>query len=571
MKKSFLFVLLLTISFFPAFTKTINDGQIIPSGSQIYSDFLALQANSKKLSFTNNTPISVAELKFYLKQYDYDKLDEYGQYLYNKLYEQLYEKETILPFDDFILSLHPRINLEGYYKTNKEIPWSFKYYYKDNFISLPLDLGFGENLAMGADFFLGKNAIANSNPQNFCNIPLSESQFEFYFPTFAYAGFGKNYDKWGYNFHVGKQGKTIGQTLSGSTIYNKTFETDAYFEFDIYTSIFKFTMDVVQISSNIMDNIQQNNSERYLYIHQFDVNLFKKFKLSAIEGSLVANPFSLRFLNPLPFMHQFGGWKDYTSPENREIYYETNFCADFAVMFEYIPIKNLRLYGIYNQIEMQLSWERGHPVGKFFPNSIGAQMGINYLLNINNSSNFDFNLEGFYNSPYMYIKPVPSSSLYRKRSDMQTGSPVYSWIGLPYGPDCIGTDLKIDYNKVDIYTIGLEYTFLMKGEKDFTLFDSKTEDGNYDYYPTVTHLLREKGKNNNGRTDEELYKEALNMWISGVPEISNKISINFKYNINKNFEINTNLIYSYIINSKHIENIKQNNFEFDCSIQYKIF
>ena len=102
--------------------KVINDGQIIPPESQIYNDFLLLQSNSNLLSFTNNTPLSVSELKFYLKQYDYDSLDDYGQFLYDKIYDELYEKEDLLKnIPDFHITIHPKINLEFYYKTNEDI------------------------------------------------------------------------------------------------------------------------------------------------------------------------------------------------------------------------------------------------------------------------------------------------------------------------------------------------------------------------------------------------------------------------------------------------------------------
>ena len=50
------------------FSNVINDAQIIPPESSLYSDFLKLQANAKVFSFTNNTPLSVNELKFYLIQ-----------------------------------------------------------------------------------------------------------------------------------------------------------------------------------------------------------------------------------------------------------------------------------------------------------------------------------------------------------------------------------------------------------------------------------------------------------------------------------------------------------------------
>ena len=172
--------------------KVINDGQIIPPKSQIYEDFLKLQSNSKLFSFTNNTPLSVSELKFYLKQYDYDNLDEYGQYLYDKLYDQLYEKEDLFPnFQDFHFTLHPQLNLEFYYKTSKDIPWGFEYYFKDNIISAPLNIGYGDNVAMGANFFLGKSYIKAALNSNHCNVPVEfnpfsiHSQADFYFPTFA--------------------------------------------------------------------------------------------------------------------------------------------------------------------------------------------------------------------------------------------------------------------------------------------------------------------------------------------------------------------------------------------------
>ena len=562
--------------------KVINDGQIIPPESQIYNDFLLLQSNSNLLSFTNNTPLSVSELKFYLKQYDYDSLDDYGQFLYNKIYDELYEKEDLLKnIPDFHITIHPKINLEFYYKTNKDIPWSFNYFFKDNIITAPLNLGFGDNIAMGGNFFLGKNQIAAAKPDNICNFPLNITKafdpldVEFYFPTFAYAGFGKAYENWGFNLHAGKQGKTIGQTLSGSIIYNNTFETDAYFELDLFTPVVKFTMDIVQVSSNRMDNLQLGgNTERYLYMHQFDIRFFKKLKFSIMEMSLVANPFSLRFLNPLPFMHQFGGWTNYVTSENYKIYKETNFCADFAYMLEYVPVKNLRFYGLYNQIEMQLPWERGNSWGRYYPNSIGLQLGADYSIFMENNSSININSEFIYNSPYMYIKQTPSASLYRVRQDMQTKGYVYSWIGSPYGPDCIGGLLNIEYNN-SVFKAGIGYSLLVHGENDFAIFNStiKDEENNteyYDYYPSVKYKLKKEGYSEEA-TNDELYKEALNMKPTGTTEITHSISVNGSYYINKYFELNGQIMYKYILNLNHQKNKNIQGVEFDIAMAYKVF
>ena len=585
MKKRIIFLLLISFSF-NIFSKTINDGQIIPSDSPIYQTFQTLQNENKHFCFTQNTPLSVGELKFYLEQFNYELLTDNSKNLYDSLHEFLYENEDITTITDFKLALHPRLNPEIYYKSNEELPWSFNYFYIDNFLSMPLDFGYGNNIALGGNFFLGKSQIAAARNDNYFNMPIdfknpSDVHFvEFYFPFFAYASFGKYYSNWGYNFHIAKQGKTIGKTFTGSIIYNSTFETDAYAELDIYSSAVKYTMDVVQVSSNRMDNIQIENTERYLYIHQFDIRFFKNLKLSVMEGSLIASPFSIRFLNPLPFMHQFGGWTNYITEANKEIYRETNFCADFAYMLEYIPIKNLRLYGIYNQIEMQLPWERNHWWGKYYPNSIGLQFGAEFSINLKDSSSLLIGLEGFYNSPYMYIKQTPSASLYRVRQDMQSKKYVYSWIGSPYGPDAAGGIITLDYNSNNKWKIGLDYSLIAKGENNFNLFNNKIKasDGNeyYDYYPSVEFKLRKEDDNGNAlvkdeKTAEQLFELAKNMKISGNVQISNQIKIRAAYIINNLFEINGRFIYNYVVNNTNIKNNNESGVEVNLSFTYKIF
>lgn len=562
--------------------KSINDSKIVPPDSQVYKDFLELQKAERILAFTNNTPISVSELKFYLEQFDSESLSGYSAALYQKIYDYLYEKENLFNIPGFELAAHLSMNLEGYYKTTDDIPWSFNYHFKDNLISIPLDVGFGNCFAMGADFFLGKNYIAAADNENFWNVPVNvnnisdDGLLEFNFPTFAYASIGKSFNNWGVNFQIGKQGKTIYQTLTGSIIYNNTFETDAYVEFDIYTRAVKFTMDVVQVSSNRMDNIQMDNTERYLYLHQFDIRPFKNFKVSLLEGSLVANPFSLRFLNPIPFMHQFGGWTNYISEENEDIYRETNFCADFAFMFEYIPVSNLRLYGIYNQIELQLPWERNNSWGRYYPNTIGLQFGADYSLIFSDLSKLQIEAEYIYNSPYMYIKQTPSASLYRVRMDMQTHENVYSWIGSPYGPDCMGGELKLTYDRNTKWKVELGYAFIAKGEHDFSIFERTVYNPDsdaeyYNYYPSVIYKLQEDEISDKEYTNDQLYDMAMDFGMSGVKQYNNIINLKASYEINEHFELTGQIQYNYIINNLHIENKNDAGLEVDLAVTYNIF
>ena len=166
-------------------------------------------------------------------------------------------------------------------------------------------------------------------------------------------------------------------------------------------------------------------------------------------------------------------------------------------MLEYIPVRNLRLYGIYNQIEIQSYWERDNYWGRYYPDSIGLQIGADYTLIFPDFSKLKIEGEFIYNSPYMYIKQTPSSSLYRVRRDMQTHQRVYSWIGSPYGPDCMGGELKFTYDRNKKWKAELGYSFIAKGEHDFSIFERTVIDPEsgaeyYDYYPSVKYKLQDK-------------------------------------------------------------------------------
>lgn len=591
-KKSFILLLLLIP--LSLHSLPLNDTQIVNPSNPVYEQFKNLQLETGKFVFTQNTPISVAEMKFYLGEFDYDSLSLHARGLYDAVHAFLYGRENLLNDEALELTLHPAINLEGYYKTNDDIPWSFKYNVKDFFMTAPLYIGFGNEVSTGADFFYGKNAIAAAKPDNFWNLPVDVTDLyhvyhqEFEFPRFAFMSFGKNMEGWGYNFHLGKSEKTIGDTKTGSIIYNKTFETDAYAELSFYTNKLKLTTDVVQVSSNLMDSMQGNNTERYLYIHQFDIRLLDNLKVTLLEGSMTVNPFSIRFLNPLPFMHQYGGWKNYVTSENAKVYRESNFCADFAFMFEWMPVRNVRLYGIYDQVEMQTYWERGNGWGKYYPNSIALQAGCDWNLNLQNGALLSMNAEGVYTSPYMYVKQVPSSSLYRWRVDMQTKKNVYSWIGTPFGPDCIAGQFSMDYKPAGKWQLGLGYLFVAKGEKfdlkdgqSIDTFFSEVEDDNgnkyYNYYPSVQFKLHDddKGKTTPILSDEidkdALARDALNMLPSGTLEMTHQVSLNGTYLINDSWELSGQIAVDYILNREHAKNRNEFGVEAALCVTYRLF
>ncbi len=573
------------------FTQVLNDSQIINPDSQIYKELNELQMNNQLFFFSQNTPMSAGEIKMYLRQMDYDNLSEYSKQLYDSICTQL-NKKNMLPYDNLQFDIKPRINIEGYYKTNKDISWSHDYFFKDNLITIPIKFGFGDLFSITSDIFVGKNQVVMQKNDSFTNIPFSFNDLNFFFPTFAYGSFGKTYDDWGYNFHFGKQGKTIGNTITGSIIYNSTFETDGYAEFVIFSNWMKYTCDVVQVSGNRMDNVQTDNIDRYLYLHQYDFRLFKKAKFSVFEGSLVCNPMSLRFLNPLIIMHQFGGWSDYDWPAKyadndtnnfmknpykfyANKYRETNFCAIFAGLFELIPTSNLRLYGLYDQIEFQLPWERKHLRGRYMPNSFALQFGGEYNYITKNSSLLNFALEGVYTSPYMYIKQTPSASLYRFRNDMQSGGKIYSWMGTPFGPNSLAGQFRVKYQPAKKWNCEFDYLICAKGPKDFSIFENysrfsnETEEGGetidiYYYYPTLKFYLIYygltdvfTGKDYSKENLDALYQDAISLGFAVAPEISNQFCVKANYNLTDKIDLSGKIIYELLLNvDNQVGNVK---------------
>lgn len=555
---TFFSILFLSVSLF---SQVLNNSQIINSEHWIYDAIYKLGKEQKLASFYENTMLTVGELKFYFNEFDESKLSDSGKVLYKKVYDFLFTDSNLLskisklPITDEVLKLNSNIILspEFYYKSNPNIDWSFKYNYLNKAGTVPIQLGISDYIAIETNPFLGKSNLGASRPNNFTNIPVNGEDFEFLFINFAYGCVGYANDKWGVNLNISKTGLSIGNTNLGSIFYNNTFETDEYIQLNIFTKMLKYSADVIQVDFS-----------KYVYLHQIELRPFKQFKIGIMEASQVVGPFEIRFLNPLMFMHQFSAWNDYDN-DNNNIYSEERFCAFFGINIDWTPIKNVRIYSIFAQNEIQSFVERQDPYGNLYPDSLGIQLGTEISIPSKKEGYFNIYLEGLYNSPYLYIKHTPDASLYRIRNDnLHPEDKIYSWIGSPFGPDCFAVQLGFGYENPIKWKCNLFYTFVIKGENDFSIFDNKTDDGQYfDYYPPVSY-------NTESKTYDEALDDALNMWMHGIIEYRNQIKLNGEYILNNNFSFNGQIIYSFCFNALHQENRFEQGVEFAISLTYKI-
>ena len=391
-------------------------------------------------------------------------------------------------------------------------------------------------------------------------MPYRNGDVEFLFPRFAYGSLAGSFNGWGANIHIGKEGFQIGDTKIGSVIYNKTFETDAYINLNLFSKYFKYSMDIVQISN-----------EKWFYLHQFTVRPHNTFKISVLEGSMLNAPFEIRYLNPLMVMHQYASWVDYDSDGLVGIYGENHFCAYLAGLFDWQPFENLRIYGLYAQNELQLPTERTR-TGVLAPDSLGGQLGFELKIPFNGGYWNGF-AEALYASPFLYVKQNPESSLYRSRRDnLVNDDSISSWVGSPFGPDSFGIKAGVGYELPGKWSANLSYFFLEKGENGFNLFDeaNKNKDGYYTYYPWVYYNLNRGGSDDSKQYDKA-YAEASNMWISGTPMYVNQISAEGEYFVNKKLSVALRTIYTFIFNAAHEEGRFAHGVEFDFSLSYTLF
>lgn len=567
------------------FAYDTNDTQFVKQGNWIYDALYILQNECKITSFIETTPISVGELKFYLNQIKYEKLSDNSKILYDKINSYLYTQSAIMKLDDFVLDFNLKLNPEFYFKRNTNnnlgednyIDWTFDYYYKDNIFTVPVFLGFSNYVTIESDMSYGKNFGASQDPYAFTNFPINDkmTQMEFLWPRYAYGSTGFFGENWGCTFAIGKEGLTIGNTRLGSIIYNNTFETDCYAQLNIFSKYFKYSLDSIQV-----DNL------KYLYLHQLSFRPFECFKFSAIEGSQINGPYQLRYLNPLMIMHSYSSWIENVTDTERDYYGENNFCAYLAFCFDYTPFSNLRIYGLFAQNEITFAKDK-NALASYAPTSIGFQFGVDYLIPLKESSYLTFNLEGIYTSPWLYIKQTPYSSLYRQRLDNLNddnnngaGKYICSWIGSPYGPDCCGFDFNFNYKKIDKFSFGFDYEFIMHGKNGFDMFydPNNFEDINGEticlLYPYPKNYYYTEGpgasESNAQQMRDECYESSTNLWISGDPVFLNRFTLQMQYLFTKNLSIDAKVVYSMLFLNEHYSSRFGQGIEMDFAFTYNL-
>lgn len=578
-KKAFLFFLILI------FTKYFYSQNIYSSQQVLYSDNKLLELVEEFGNLTGNTflinvaPVTVGELKLQLNKIDYEKLADYEKSLYDQIIDYFDERKWHLEWGGFTFSVNVNVTPELMFKSNPELDWSFATDYTGGgnygaasdfennqdvkkIVSIPIYLGWGDIFFIETEPYFTKNFWGFTDNWNFTNVVYQPKDMEFLFPSNAYFSAGKTFNNWGFNFLIAKEGLSIGRSQTGNVLYNSTFVTDCFFQMNLYCDRLKYNLNVAEVDHT-----------KFLYLHYIDFLPWKWLRIGVLEGTLIQSSFELRYLNPIMIMHSFGSWEEYSTQKEKEMYGESHVCAYFGWDFDIVPCKNLRIYGAYAQNELQSFLELGNPLGDSMPDSFSLQLGSEFNMNAL-GGNWKASLEGVYSTPYSYIKQGADWSLYRYRTDMNSGNsnPICSWIGSPFGPDTIAAQAKVQYSQNSKWNAGLEYLFVVHGDNSFGLFNETWTDSEdnvwYKYYPSAAY---KQGIAGGEDLSSQTISDARNHLPSGIPSFTNRITVRGFYKLNEHFSFDGAIKYSFVFNNKNIEGKFDQGVEMEVSCTWKLF
>lgn len=536
---------LLTVLFFnqTAFSAERSAQELILAGNPVYDMATAIFLEAGLWNFADSFPVTIQEMKFHLDEIDYDSLSEQGKKYYDAIYSWCAESSYSLDSHLLSVGLEPSVSLEGYYKTNDDVDWVFDKFSRKPLFDAPLKVSFSDYATVICDLYLGQNRSFMTHDDTYFNIPYAANQIDINFPTTAYLSAGTMLgENNGVSFQIGMSERAIGRTLSGSLIQSEYMEGATYAQLMFYGRKVKFTTSVTELNVN-----------RYYYSHKLEIRLAKKFTFTAFEGALVAQPLELRFLNPLTIFHGFAPWRDYG--DHDDMYN----CSFLGVKAVYVPVKYLRIYGLFGLSQLQTSYERKNWPDNETPNGMGWQGGVESYIPVFNGY-ISSGLEFYYAQSYFYLKPSPNATMVRTYNesigDMDN---FYEWIGSPFGPDSIAVTAKIGYEVPKVWSVSLKYLFLAQGElADKKIFGDwggtelhlDNDDYIWDGYPP--------DKNHATATGRDYIAERDRTTPSGTPQYSNVFSVSASYFPTNWIEIIGQPSVTFIFNNEHIHD----NFDF---------
>ena len=458
-------VFLLILSSALSFAAKRGAQELVPAGHWLYDALREVALDAGVVNFADSAPLAIQEIRLYLSEIDGDDLSESARAQLERINDWLEFDSLSFGSDLINVGIEPSVSVEGFYKSEDDIAFVWDRYERRPMLDAPVTVSVADYITMCMDVFLGQNKGASLHDDNYTNILTNPDDFDINFPDTAYFSTGTMLtEHTGVGFQLGRGSRSIGSTMQGSVIWSEYLTGVSYAQLEFFAPNLKYT-----------GSVSQFNVDKYMYFHQIDARLFKKFQLTFVEGLLVYAPMELRYLNPWTVLHGWAAWREYEPGEHDP---ESHTCDYFGIKAQLAPISNLRLYGLFAMTQYQTPYETSNYGDSPTPNGLGAQLGTEFYLPFR-GGRFRFGIEGYWADPYLYIKESPNWSLVRTYSENMGDKAIfYEWIGSPFGPDTISGELQAGYEMPGRWSVNLTYLFMARGEQSGTnVFDRAPKDG----------------------------------------------------------------------------------------------
>lgn len=543
--------------------------EVIPANHWIFNNLTRVVMDSDRTDFVFYGPMTLAEIDYHLNKIDYDALSEDAAFQFDRIKEYI-AYETPVSFGNDILKIQNEleVNLEGYYKSEEEIERVYDRYKQKPLINIPLKIVMKDYFVMAMDSTVEQTQGYKIKHKNYFNVPLAPDAFDLNFPHEYYFATGHNFtENTGLSFIFGTMPSNFNRSLSGSVAHSEYFTGATSADLSIWSGNFRYKM-----------YISQFNPDRYMYTHEIGLLLSSKLQITAREALLVYAPMELRFMAPWNVYHGFAAWKDY---ETRREGGESNTCDYFCLKVDYSLARNSRFYGVFAMDQFQMPTEANDPED-CTPRGFGFQAGSEFFVPYKDGA-FHIWVEGTWTDPYMYIKASPAWSLVRYYQDLMgpMQNDFYTeWYGTPWGPDTVGGEISLGYEKSEKWSLTVDYLFKACGEysgdKVFRNLDWNWKDldksSDQDIYTQWPYPSKENNgeKDSTGNSDNAKKRQRYST-PHGVVEYVNRIALRATITPSPNLTFLVQPAFTYVINSGNLQGRIRNGFEMAVSISKKIY
>lgn len=531
--------------------------ELVSSGSWVYDALAAIALEEGRLDFTGRSPLSVGEIRFFLKEASYESLSPAGKAQYDRI--ESYCAHTPLEFGPDLIKVGAglEMNAESYYKQNDDTDWVFSRYDKKPLLFVPLKIEASDWFTMLFEARLAKNKNSMEKNDGYTSIPLSADEIDINFPDTGYFSTGCQLaEDTAVTLRLGSGASSFARSLTGSIVQSEYFTGSSYAELGFYTPNFRYAM-----------NVSQFNVDKYLYSHELSFRFFKKLLFSARESLLVYAPMELRYLNPWTIFHGFAAWRDYG-------HNESNTCDYLALKIEYAPVKFMRLYGEFAMTQFQTPYETGNFKDDTTPNGLAFQGGIESYVPYKDGY-FHMWLEGTYTDPYMYVKESPDWSMVRNyRENLgDTKHVFYEWLGTPFGPDTAAGKLSFSYERPGRWSVGASYLLKVGGENSGTkVFRNLDWHEGKEFDTESEEELKGWAFPDSGSQGEEEAKRRQKLKTpSGTNEYVNVISLRGSFSPKENITLVLQPSYTVAVNFNNEQGRTERGFEIAFAANIRFF